>query len=425
MLEHCLSYTVPHLPTPPLHVSTLSVPTPDASPALALPIKDAPAFDFYPERFWYAVEGWSEGEICRYWRLLGHQWMRGALPASEDDLAALARGKVTPRILEKFPIGSDGRRRNAVMESVRNDQRARRHANAEKARHAAGARWKDRRKSSPPAVNGSSPKHSTSNAPSIPQAMLEQCPPITHHPYTNNNNNNEGAAAPLPSPLLEDCLKLADGAKITETMVHLRHRARYRVGWKVVQGGVALPIVDPVADLEHYAESWRFREAKSESGKKKKGGGGKSPVDLRMPAEGEPLFPVLGKLVAWLAYKRERGKGYKPRGWEALLTHLTKFSPSVVASTIDRSMASNWDGLFPEREGGPEKKKGAGMPERPQKVLSDPSLAEPAFDWRKVAEGLYSPSEEQRERWKSLAWYQIPETTRAELTAEARRLNLI
>lgn len=88
-------------------------------------IKHAPMFDFFPERFWFAVEGWTEQEICRYWRLLSQQWMRNGLPESERDLAGLARGKVSPRLLEKFPVATDGLRRNPFLETVRLEQRKR------------------------------------------------------------------------------------------------------------------------------------------------------------------------------------------------------------------------------------------------------------------------------------------------------------
>lgn len=48
--------------------------------------------------------------------------MRGYLPASVKDLSALARGKVSERILDKFPVGQDGHRRNPLLETLRGDQ---------------------------------------------------------------------------------------------------------------------------------------------------------------------------------------------------------------------------------------------------------------------------------------------------------------
>jgi hypothetical protein len=84
--------------------------------------KFSPAFDFYPERFWFAVEGWTDSEIVRYWRLLGQQWMRDGLPADTAALQELARGKITDRVLQKFPESADGLRRNAFLEKLRAEQ---------------------------------------------------------------------------------------------------------------------------------------------------------------------------------------------------------------------------------------------------------------------------------------------------------------
>ena len=88
-------------------------------------MKDAPAFDFYPERFWFAVEGWPDHDILRYFRLLSQAWMRDGLPSDLRELTGLARGKVSERVLAKFPVAEDGRRRNPFMETLRREQRQR------------------------------------------------------------------------------------------------------------------------------------------------------------------------------------------------------------------------------------------------------------------------------------------------------------
>lgn len=64
------------------------------------------------------------------------------------------------------------------------------------------------------------------------------------------------------------------------------------------------------------------------------------------------LEVVRRDLENWIAYKRERGKTYKPSGLTALFGRLKNFSPSTVASAIQTSMANNWDGLFPEKAQG-------------------------------------------------------------------------
>lgn len=102
---------------------------------------DAPAFDFYPERFWFAVEGWTDAEIVRYWRLLGQQWMRDGLPADLKELASLARGRLTDRLLAKFPISDDGKRRNSFLETLRAEQRKRIADRSAQRKAAVEARW--------------------------------------------------------------------------------------------------------------------------------------------------------------------------------------------------------------------------------------------------------------------------------------------
>lgn len=88
-------------------------------------MKDAPAFDFYPERWLVGVAAFSDAEQLAYLRLLCHQWMMEGLPADISALRRLAGRGVTEALLEKFPVGGDGRRRNARLESVRQEQRDR------------------------------------------------------------------------------------------------------------------------------------------------------------------------------------------------------------------------------------------------------------------------------------------------------------
>jgi hypothetical protein len=86
---------------------------------------NAPAFDFYPERWLAGVVELSDAEQIRYLRLLCHQWIREGLPADVATLKRLAGGPVSAVLLEKFPVCEDGRRRNRRLELVRQDQRDR------------------------------------------------------------------------------------------------------------------------------------------------------------------------------------------------------------------------------------------------------------------------------------------------------------
>lgn len=103
--------------------------------------KDAPAFDFYPERWLAGVAEFSDTEQLAYLRLLCYQWLRQGLPAEMAPLRRLAGKGVTPALLTKFPIDADGMRRNPRLETVRAEQRARIERKREQRRNAANKRW--------------------------------------------------------------------------------------------------------------------------------------------------------------------------------------------------------------------------------------------------------------------------------------------
>lgn len=88
-------------------------------------IKDAPAFDFYPERWLVGTAHLTDAEQLAYLKLLCHQWMRNGLPDDIKVLKRLAGKGVTAQVLEKFPVGEDGQRRNGRMEQIRQEQRER------------------------------------------------------------------------------------------------------------------------------------------------------------------------------------------------------------------------------------------------------------------------------------------------------------
>src|SRR3954470_10950052 len=94
-----------------------------------LTFKDAPAFDFFPERWSQGTRHMSKVERCDYLDLLAFQWTEGAVPG---DLQAVARilgyrraTQIPALVLEKFPVCSDGRRRNGRLEMIRQEQRER------------------------------------------------------------------------------------------------------------------------------------------------------------------------------------------------------------------------------------------------------------------------------------------------------------
>jgi uncharacterized protein YdaU (DUF1376 family) len=57
-------------------------------------------------------------------------------------------------------------------------------------------------------------------------------------------------------------------------------------------------------------------------------------------------------MADWLQYKRERGQAYKPMGLKTLLRVALQIGPSQIRAAVDASMASNYAGIFPPKQGG-------------------------------------------------------------------------
>lgn len=83
-------------------------------------MKDAPAFDFYPERWLAGTMHLSPAERGAYINLLCHQWLHGSIPADAASLSRVCGCKPSPAVLAKFETGQ-----NAMLEKVRTEQRAR------------------------------------------------------------------------------------------------------------------------------------------------------------------------------------------------------------------------------------------------------------------------------------------------------------
>lgn len=153
-------------------------------------IKDAPAFDFYPERWLVGVAALSDKEQLAYLRLLCHQWLAGDA-GLVDDLSALKRlaGKgVTQNLLEKFPLNADGKRRNPRLEIVRSEQRLRIEKRRQQRSDAAKRRWElERCGNDATALRAHVRNDSGSNA---------HHPPPTTHPFIKRESN-AGASEPM------------------------------------------------------------------------------------------------------------------------------------------------------------------------------------------------------------------------------------
>ncbi len=149
--------------------------------------KSPPWYDFYPERFIAGTVSMDAAERGMYISLMSHQWLMDGLPDDRRTLDRLAGGELTTAVLAKFPLGADGKRRNARLESVRQEQRDRIDKSKARGRKAAEARWS----------RDASAMHEqcTSNA----QAMHEQCINDAYqHPIPNNQHPTPNTQKPTP-----------------------------------------------------------------------------------------------------------------------------------------------------------------------------------------------------------------------------------
>ncbi len=168
--------------------------------------KDAPAFDFYAERWSHGTRHMSKIERSDYLDLLVFQWTELAIPS---DLQAVARvlgykrpEQIPEAVLDKFPLCADGKRRNPRLETIRTEQRERIRKKSEQRKAAAHSRWKGKRSDNTSTAGEPSDQQSCDRMPaaspdpcepdtaaSSPHvadhsaALRTQCPPpTTHHP---------------------------------------------------------------------------------------------------------------------------------------------------------------------------------------------------------------------------------------------------
>jgi hypothetical protein len=223
-------------------------------------MKDAPAFDFYPERWLAGVAMLSDAEQLAFLRLLCQQWLAGddGLPA---DLALLKRaaGKgVTAVLLDsKFPLCDDGRRRNAKLERIRSEQRARISKKSEQRRAAALRRWH--------------PEQSESNAtamrPHESRTMRDDAKamPTTHHPPHSIHSHSAHDAWPDPSeyPKLEEVQSWSRAVMAPPECAEKWHAERVAEGWQNRHG---IPMTSQRAALSalfrSYATAWKANDAR-------------------------------------------------------------------------------------------------------------------------------------------------------------------
>lgn len=78
-----------------------------------------PYFPLYASDFLTATANMSPDEVCAYARLLCGQWVYGSIPNDMVRIERLALCPVTDFVLQHFPVGGDGQRRNFALEVER------------------------------------------------------------------------------------------------------------------------------------------------------------------------------------------------------------------------------------------------------------------------------------------------------------------
>lgn len=228
--------------------------------------KDAPAFDFYPERWLAGVAEFSDAEQISYLRLLCFQWLNQGLPEDMKKLRKMAGRGVTPALLTKFPVNDDGQRRNPRLELVRAAQRDR-----IAVKRLGGALTNARRygiaslSEEDRALLAMSEKGRQLLASEVASDTLAgSVAPRHHSPPTTHPTSTTTTPAPVRAGgfcTLEQARAYAEsyskgnpaGLNIPMQVVTQWHDDRESTGWVTVKGGVDIPIVDWQADLRKFA----------------------------------------------------------------------------------------------------------------------------------------------------------------------------
>jgi uncharacterized protein YdaU (DUF1376 family) len=240
------------------------------------PTKDAPAFDFYAERWTHGTRHMTKVERCDYLDLLVFQWTEQAIPADLDAVARILgyrkASQIPSTVLEKFPIGEDGRRRNARMEVIRSEQRERIRKKSEQRKAAANVRWDRERDRAGEDAGAMRPQdarmcdtHATALRPhdapigdTDATALRTQCPPPTTHHPPQIERESRGR------PTLAQARSAAGACGVTEQEAEDWWHAREASDWmKGTGGGGTTPVGSNwQADLKTYTNTMREKKAR-------------------------------------------------------------------------------------------------------------------------------------------------------------------
>lgn len=239
------------------------------------PIKDAPAFDFYAERWSHGTRHMTKVERCDYLDLLVFQWTEQAIPADLDAVARILgyrkASQIPAAVLVKFPLGEDGRRRNLRLEVIRSEQRARIAKRREGASKTNAKRWGERGQGMPPSDRLATPvrvasdvvSESLSDRLATPERVAsdivsESPPPTTHHPPQTERESQRAR------PTLGLARSQAGSAGVTDQEAENWWNAREASDWmKGTGGGGTTPVgTNWQADLKTYTNAMREQRAR-------------------------------------------------------------------------------------------------------------------------------------------------------------------
>jgi hypothetical protein len=113
----------------------------------------------------------------------------------------------------------------------------------------------------------------------------------------------------------------------------------------------------PERDTDHDTNETQTRHKRDYQKEGKEGNETITIPPLNLP---ESLKPCEESIRLWLRYKAERRQAYKPLGLTAFLKDLERLGGAEqVKAAIDFSMAQNYAGVFPAKEGSRERKDNA------------------------------------------------------------------
>lgn len=150
-----------------------------------------PAFQFYADDFLAGVADMTQAEVGAYILLLCHQWGRGEIPGDAARASLIAKGKVSPHVMSKFPDG-----KNVRLEKERQKQTVFREAQAMRGKAGAAKRWDGERHSASNGTAMQSPEAQAQPEHGFPSPSPSPSPDITKDVGKNAPEKRSAKASP-------------------------------------------------------------------------------------------------------------------------------------------------------------------------------------------------------------------------------------